>query len=354
MTRIAFAHAAAPALLLAITCLAFAGCADGSATTHLEIRFAGQAADVDADVGSDLSSRPTADAYSQAGIAHVDGYTAHDQLQDWKDSGGLDFSAQSFNGSFGAGFFLTSIGGVAADGSSAYWSLAINGKASDVGMSDAVLGDGDTVTWTYTAVGASAPADPDPIGVTVDPAAPTQAETTTITGSVNKDALVSIDGGPSADVKAGRWQLTTQVLDFGRTATVVRVDDGVHSVAVNVTLIRLAPATISAEFAAVPPRASIEDTVWFDVDAFLSAPQYEAAGIEHPPHANIHDAMVAWGREVEYSGPGTFGFGVESIEGQGYFGDWCYDVNGESAPLGITDMEFKPGDVIAWHGCFGV
>ena len=350
MTRFAFA----PAILLAITCLAFAGCADGAATTHIEVRFAGQAADVDADVASDLSSRPTAGAYSQAGIAHVDGYTAHDQLQDWKGSGGLDFTAESFNGSFGSGFFLTSIGGVAADGSSAYWSLSINGEASDVGMSDAILRDGDTVTWTYTSVGALASTDPDPIGVTVDPPVPTQGETATVTGSVNKDALVSIDGGPSQDVKAGRWSLVTQALAFGQTATKVVVDDGVHSIVVNVTLVRLAPATLSAQFPLVPPQAAIQDDIWFDIDAYLSKPLYDAAGVEHPPHPNVHDALVAWGRAIEYSGPGEFGFGVESIEGQGYFSDWCYSINGESAPLGITDMEFKPGDVIAWHGCAGV
>jgi hypothetical protein len=196
--------------------------------------------------------------------------------------------------------------------------------------------------------------DPAPIGVTVDPPAPTQTETTTVTGSVNHDALVSIDGGPSIEAKQGRWSLTTQPLDYGQTATKVRVEDGVHSVVVNVTFVRLASTRLSAQFPVVPPHAAIADEVWFDIDAYLSKPQYEAAGIEHPPHPNVHDALVAWGRDIVFSGPGTFGFGVESIEGQGYFSDWCYDVNGKSAPLGITDMEFKPGDVIAWHGCAGV
>ena len=224
-----------------------------------------------------------------------------------------------------------------------------NGDGRDDGT-----GAADLTSATTSSSVAPLAVDPNPIGVTVDTPAPTQTETATVTGSVNHDALVSIDGGPSIDVPAGRWSLTTQVLDFGRTPSVVRVSDGVHSVSSNVTFVRLAPATLSAEFtSAVPPRAPIEDTVWFDVDAFLSAPQYEAAGVAHPPHANVHDALVAWGRDIVYSGPGSFGFGVESIEGHGALSDWCYDVNGESAPLGITDMEFTPGDAIAWHGCFG-
>jgi hypothetical protein len=343
------------ASLLLLATVALAGCDQDldSAGTFLEVRFAGQATDLDSSLDTDLDSRPTAAQYDRDGIPHPDGFTAHDQLELWSQTGHT-YNATSYpDTGFGAGYFLTDIEGIAG-GASAYWSLAINGVSSDVGMSEAILHDGDTVTWTLTSLG-GATNDPDPIGVTVDQPAPTQGETTTVTGSVNHPALVSIDGGPSLDVKGGRWTLTTQKLDFGRTPGVVRVDDGVHSVTANVTFVRLASATISAEFAsAVPPRAAIEDTFWFDVDAYLSAPQYEAAGIQHPPHANVHDAMVAWGHEVEYSGPGDFGFGVESIEGHGALSDWCYDINGASASLGITDMQFTPGDVIAWHGCFGV
>jgi hypothetical protein len=359
MTRLALA----PVFLLAVTCLAFAGCADGATTTHVEVRFAGQATDVDADVASDLSSRPSAPAYSQAGIAHVDGYTAHDQLQDWKESGGLDFTAESFNGSFGAGFFLTSLGGVAADGSSAYWSLSINGEASDVGMSDAILRDGDTVTWTYTTVGALASNDPDPIGVTVDPPAPTQGETVTVTGSVNHPARVSIDGGPSIEAKAGRWTLVSQPVAFGRTAAVVRVDDGVHSVAVDVTFIRLASGTFEALYTAYPLHDYIRDVVWYGPGILASLPQYEGKATARATTYSVHDFMAAWttatAREIEYTYSESFGFGVSKVDGVGqpisssappY---WCYKVNGQSADLGISLQPMQPGDVITWEygGC---
>jgi hypothetical protein len=368
MTRPAIARAlraapSLPALLLALACLAFAGCADGAATTHVEVRFSGQASDTDADVASDLSSRPTADAYAQAGIAHVDGYTAHDQLQDWKDAGGLDFAAQSFNGSFGSGFFLTSLGGVAADGSSAYWSLSINGEASDVGMSDAILHAGDRVTWTYTRVGAVAPTDPDPIGVTVDPPAPTQGETATVTGSVNHPARISIDGGPSVEAGAGRWSLESPPLAFGRTPAVLRIDDGVHSVAVDVTFVRLASGTFEALYTAYPLHADISDVVWYDPGVLASLPQYEGKATARATAYSVHDFMAAWttatGREIEYSYSDDFGFGVSKVDGIGqpisaaappY---WCYKVNGETADLGISLQPMQPGDVVTWEygGC---
>lgn len=358
MSRIAFA----PVLVLLL--VPFAGCSDdGAATTRLEIRFAGKAADVATDVSSDLSSRPTQPLYDEAGIAHADGYTAHDQLWDWKTAAGSDVEAESFNGSFGAGFFLVSVAGVEADGTEAYWALSINGQESSVGMSDVVLHDGDTVTWTYTSVGAAAATDPDPIGVTVDPPAPTQGETATVTGSVNHDARVSLDGGPSIEAKAGRWTLTSHPLAYGQTQATVRVDDGVHSVAVPVTFTRLASATFEARFTAYPLHEDLTDLLWYDPSGLASAPMYEGKAAPRAPTFTVHDFMQVWSsqktRAVTYSYSDSFGYGVEAIDGVGQPLDssappyWCYKLDGESADLGISLQPLAPGSVVTWEyaGC---
>lgn len=351
------------AAALVLACLALAGCTAGeTATTRLEVHFSGQASDIAVDVPADLGSRPTSGRYALDRIPHPDGYTAHDQLQDWADTGGAGYEATAFNSSFGAGYFLTRIGAVAADGATAYWSLAINGQESAVGMSEAILGDGDVVTWTYTAA-AEAVQDSDPIGVTVDPPAPTQGETATVTGSVNKDARVSLDGGPSIEAKAGRWSLTTQPLAYGQTATKLRVEDGVHSVVVNVTLVRLASGTFEAKYTAYPMHEDSRDVVWYDPGVLASLAMYDGKAAPRADAFSVHDFMVAWsaqtGRAVEYSYSESFGFGVNKIDGVGQPLDssappyWCYKLDGTSASLGISLQPMEPGAVVTWEyaGC---
>lgn len=206
--------------------------------------------------------------------------------------------------------------------------------------------------------------DPAPIGVTVDPPAPTQAETATVTGSVNQAARVSIDGGPSIEVEAGRWSLVSQPLDFGRTLAVVRVEDGVHSATADVLFVRLAPVTIQVLYTmAVPAHEPSEHVIWMDVDAFASAPQYEGKARPHPGFANVHDAMATWtiqtGKQVEYSYHESFDFGVNKIDGVGQPLDasappyWGYEVNGETADLGITLQPVAPNDVVSWEYATG-
>ena len=185
-----------------------------------------------------------------------------------------------------------------------------------------------------------------------------------MTGSVNQAARVSIDGGPAIDVEAGRWTLESGPLDFGRTAAVVRVQDDVHDVPVDVTFVRLAPVTVEVLYTmAVPPHSASEHSIWVDVDAFASAPQYADKPRPHPGHANVHDALVTWstqtGIAIEYSYDPSFDFGVVRIDGVGqplsseappY---WCYKLNGETPDLGITLQPLTPGDVVTWEyaGC---
>jgi hypothetical protein len=240
--------------------------------------------------------------------------------------------------------------------------LALAGCSQDGGPG----GDSQDLTSSAASSSSEAPLllDPAPLGVTVDPPAPTQAETATLTGSVNQAARVSIDGGPGTDVEAGRWTLVSQPLDFGRTPAVVRVEDGVHSVTADVVLVRLAPMTVQVTYTmAVPAHPPSEHTLWMDLDAFSSAPLYEGKARPHPGFANVHDAMATWsaqtGTPVEYSYHESFDFGVNKIDGVGQPLDasappyWGYEVNGETADLGITLQPLAPGDVVSWEYATG-
>ncbi|MEK6985201.1 MAG: DUF4430 domain-containing protein [Candidatus Thermoplasmatota archaeon] len=200
-------------------------------------------------------------------------------------------------------------------------------------------------------------AAPVPLLLTVAPLAATQNASITVSGTVNRAAQVSI-GTQTVEVTAA-WSLVVP-LEFGQTNLTVTADDGQATVQQSVLAIRLASATMEVIYtAAIPPHPSTTHTVWWDPDAFASKPMYDAAGAEHPAIANIHDVMVTWtaqtGIPIVYGGPGEFGFEPHKFDGVGqplsaaappY---WLYDVNGETAPLGITSMEAHPGDVITWN-----
>ena len=292
MTRPAPAFARFVPALLLLTMAALAGCAETDlAVTHVAVAFAGQAEDVTDEVRADLSSRPTADRYAQDGIPHPDGFTAHDQLEAWSRASGTPYEASSFNSSFGAGYFLTSIAGVTADGTTAYWALSINGQASDVGMSEAILAEGDSVTWTYTPVG-------------------------------DVETLEAPE--PAAAVPVALSEATFNVVftaEPGHTATS-------HKVLFD-------PARLSS--APMYEGTETERATTYSV------------------HDLMVDWTAQTGIAIEYSGPGAFGFGVEKIDGVGqplssslppY---WCYTINGETADLGISLQTVAPGDVVEWE-----
>jgi hypothetical protein len=351
------------ALMLILSSLLLAGCTDDIATTTLEVRFNGQADDLVVKVQSDLSSRPAQARHDADGIPHPDAYTAFDQLVDWATQTGGAFEAQSFSGSFGSGYFLTSLAGVAADGSRAFWSLSINGEESSVGMAEAALSAGDRVTWTYTPI--ETQAAPGTLAVTVQPPAPVQSDRLVLNGTVSKAASVQVLANQgdvlyaSARVDAdAAWSVTLEGVAFGRTTLTVLADDGLSQAMARLTAVRLASATFNVQYTASPGHASTSDTVWYDPHAFASAPMYNGTSTQHPGHPIVHDVMVTWtaqtGTPITYSGPGAFGFGVEAIDGIGqplssalppY---WCYKINGSSAELGISLQAVAPGDVITW------
>lgn len=202
-----------------------------------------------------------------------------------------------------------------------------------------------------------------PIALTVDAPAPTQGDMLMLTGTVDRAARVSVTGAEPVDAQAGPWMVHV-ALDFGQTNLTVTADDGTATAQAQVVAVRLASATFEARFTmAVPARDPISDLVWYDPDGLASAPLYPGTPATHPPHANVHDLMVAWerqsGKVIEYSTPTAFGFGVDEIDGVGqplsssappY---WCYKLNGASAELGISAQELSPGDVVTWEyaGC---
>lgn len=342
--------------------VAISGCTSGSATTHLEVHFLGKADDVSADVSSDLSSRPTAERYKADRIPHPDGYTAHDQLEDWSKDQGGNYTATAFNSSFGAGYFLGSIAGVSTDGASAYWSLSVNGLASDVGMSEVVLKDGDVVTWTYTAVPSGGNTTTSDF-LRVDPVQPTQADSVTLSGQVERDATVSIRNGPSVQAAKGAWTLKVPLADYGQTRATLVADDGAATQAVDLVLVRLASATFETKYTAYPAHEDGSDTVWFDPSVHASLPMYDGKEAPRTDQYSVHDLMVDWtaqtGTAIEYGYSESFGFSVSKIDGVGQPVDaalppyWCYKVDGATADFGISLQPLQPGQTVTWEyaGC---
>ena len=363
MTR-TLAAAVPAALLIAL----LAGCSGAArATTHLHVHFGGLAADVNADVASDLASRPTAAQYAKDRIAHKDGYTAHDQLEDWSRHGGQPYAATAFNSSFGAGYFLKAIGSVSADGTHAYWSLAVNGALSDVGMSDAVLKDGDTITWTYTPVAAAGNgSSSSPVKVTVAPVAPTQGDKATVAGTVDRPTKLTVMAsvgdavGFQTTVQADKAWSAQVPLAYGHNSVEAFAADGG---AANVTIVRLASGTFVAKYTAYPIHPDTTDTVWYDPGTFASAPQYAGKSAPRADTFSVHDFMADWtaqtGKAIEYGYSDSFGYSVSKIDGVGqpvtasappY---WCYKLDGQTADLGISLEPFAPGQTLTWEyaGC---
>jgi hypothetical protein len=350
------------ACLVLLGAVALAGCTAGSATTHLEVHFAGKADDVSADVRSDLSSRPTAERYKADRIPHPDGYSAHDQLEDWAKQEKGAYTATAFNSSFGAGYFLDSISGVATDGASAYWALAINGLVSDVGMSEALLKDGDVVTWTYTAVASGGNTTATDL-LTLDPVQPTQQDAVTLTGQVARDATVSIRNGPSVQAAKGAWTLKVPLAAYGQTRATLVADDGKATQAVDLVLVRLASATFETKYTAYPAHDDGSDTVWFDPSVRASLPMYDGKAAPRSDQYSVHDLMVDWtaqtGTAIEYGYSESFGFSVSKIDGVGQPVDaslppyWCYKVDGQTADFGISLQPLLPGQTVTWEyaGC---
>lgn len=364
-----------PAVLLLAAAL-LAGCADTDApVTYLVAEFGDPGArdGFSVEVASHLDTRPTQEMYDRDGIPHPDGYTVHDQLEEWSRQTGRSYATTSYpDTGFGAGYFLTGLDGVNADGTSAYWSLSINGEPSSVGMSQAVLAEGDTVTWTLTTTNGAA-SSAGTATLQVDPVAPTQADSAVLRGTVagpttlqvmRSNAYLDESGRQvigdaisyTTQVEAdGAWEVTVP-LDIGGNAFEVFEPDGAYA---SLTIVRLASATFEAIYTASPDHEATTDTVWYNPLVLSSKPLYAGTDADRAASYSVHDLMVDWtaqtGTPIEYGGPGAFGFSVNRIDGVGQPLDsslppyWCYVVNGEAADVGISLQTVRPGDVVTWE-----
>lgn len=341
-----------------------AGCTGQVATTTVQFDFGDRI--LEADLSHDADTQWSKSHLDAAGRAHAGGYTAFDQLVQWSETQGVSIEV----GRYEFGFCLDRVDGVpeipsCQTGSTAFWSLAVNGQDSMVGMTDALLSPGDAVAWTL--VRFAAPTD-DPGGsnftLGMRPVVPTRNETVFVQGEVTAASQLSfvldhagekaVLPGMAAD---GVWGLEV-VIPHGNSTLHVTADDGVTTATANASLVRLANGTVQVHFKGLPGHTDRNDEVWFDPDSAPSASHYVGQGVPHPGYANVHDLMVAWtsqtGVPVVYKPHSSFGSQVMQIDGVGdptlhssVF--WCYTVNGATASLGITGQEFHPGDAVAWH-----
>ena len=210
------------------------------------------------------------------------------------------------------------------------------------------------------------PADGDlRFGLVVDPVAPTDQATVTITGTLDHPARLLVIGQrggvtvfENESEARGAWTLETPDLPYGRTEVKFIADDGHATARANVTIVRLAPFAFDVLYTSYPAHSDSQDDVLLDIDAKGSSPAYDGRDVAHPPHATVHDLMVAWSRQtglvVQYDYGTGFGYAATHFDGVGqplssslppY---WCYKLNGQYASLGLSLQEVKPGDAIAW------
>lgn len=126
----------------------YANCWTDPSESRLAFDFDGARPDIQIDLAYDGATTPSATEYDTRDVDHPGNFTVHDLMTHW---GGYDqVNLTYFEG---LGYAVQGVLGVEAafdEETCRFWSLAINGVASEVGMSQAVVRNGDEVTWTYT------------------------------------------------------------------------------------------------------------------------------------------------------------------------------------------------------------
>ena len=97
-------------------------------------------------------------------------------------------------------------------------------------------------------------------------------------------------------------------------------------------------------------QAAIEATV--EIDATAGEGELSSYDVELDEGSTVYDALVATGADVNASNS-DYGMYVQGINGLagGDFGDmsgWMFEVNGEMAEVGCSQLEVADGDVITW------
>jgi len=354
---------AATALTALVLTVGLSGCTSATATTaQLHIDFGTLRAPVDTEFSlAGCTPRISTAPLELAADGEVP-CTALYQLLQWASRAATSVDLEKF--SFGD--CVPRISGIPAQsgceaGATAYWSLAVNGNNATLGAGETLLAEGDRVQWTLTAL----PATPTtPLSLTITPTARTRNATITVSGTVSHAAHLSFTlhhGNETMPVAPaieanGPWTSTIEIPPGNSTLT-VRADDGFATAQARTYLVRLAKGNVQVDFRSIPGHANRNDDVWFDPDSHLSASSYAGQSTPHPEFANVHDLMVAWtaqtGVPVVYKMHASLGAQVMQIDGVGdVTGNsaafWCYQHNGASASMGITQQEFRGGDAVKW------
>ena len=102
--------------------------------------------------------------------------------------------------------------------------------------------------------------------------------------------------------------------------------------------------------AAQEQQATVEATV--EIDATAGEGELSSYDVELAEGSTVYDALVATDADVNAS-DSDYGMYVQGINGLagGDFGDmsgWMFEVNGEMAEVGCSQLEVADGDVITW------
>ena len=115
-----------------------------------------------------------------------------------------------------------------------------------------------------------------------------------------------------------------------------------------------APATggsaSSGTDAAQEQQATVSVSV--TIDATAGEGESSTTEVDVPEGSTVYDALVATGADVNAS-DSDYGMYVQGIGGLagGDFGDmsgWMFEVNGEMAEVGCSQLEVADGDVVTW------
>ena len=106
----------------------------------------------------------------------------------------------------------------------------------------------------------------------------------------------------------------------------------------------------SGDASGAEDRSAIAVTV--EVDATAGEGEVTSSEVEVDEGATVYDALVATGVDVNASDSdyGMYVAGINGLAG-GDFGDmsgWMFEVNGEMAEVGCSQLEVADGDVITW------
>ncbi|MGB1586210.1 MAG: DUF4430 domain-containing protein [Thermoplasmatota archaeon] len=126
----------------------YTNCWQEPSESRLVFDFDGERPEIQIDLAYDRVSAPSAPEYEGRDVNHPGNFTVHDLMTQWGGYNQLNLTY--FDGLGYAVQGVLGVEGAFDEETCRFWALSINGVASDVGMSVALVRDGDEVVWTYT------------------------------------------------------------------------------------------------------------------------------------------------------------------------------------------------------------